>query len=57
MVSISLNGPYRGVDGCHVIIFVQGLSNLIKARGIKCVYKVVSLSCHLDKSEEEEDEQ
>jgi hypothetical protein len=53
----SIYTPVWSIQGCHVIIFVQGSSNLIKARGIKCVYKVVSLSCHLDKSEEEEDEQ
>jgi len=54
-VPVSLKGPYPGVEGCQVIIYMQVLSNLVRVRGVKCTCKVDNLgSFSVEKLEEDE---
>jgi hypothetical protein len=55
VVTVSLKGPYPGVEGCQVIIYVPVLSNLIRVRGVKCTCKIGNLdSFSVEKLEEDE---
>jgi hypothetical protein len=49
VLSLGLNGPYWGIEGCQVIIYVYILLNLVKIRGINRTCKVGNLSSFLGK--------